>query len=351
MDIPVYFLLGTRINNLRATKTYHVLFYNSLLKTHGLDKRQFMFFPSNFLPNKNHRMLLTAYNIFTARNPKSRLDLVLTGSYMQKGNSLRNDINKMGLMNRVHLIRTDNKHNLAALWQGCSSLIFPSLEETNCHFLIRAMFFNKPILCSNIDPFLKYFGKAALYFDPRNPNDIAHRIGIIAKEENLRSALVKRLKERRRKILINEFCRRIGKSIKNIFSVPQKINTGCITGIHEDKWTGPEIIVFFKSGLWNRHIEFHFDAPSHLPAELMIQWKINNRLLQEQTLARGDDILIRQVLPKRAGYLTVWIHPVFRPSNITAGSSDHRFIGCLCHGCWIVTDNEKRIPLISQDSN
>ena len=144
MDDPLRYLLAIRIKISKFPKIYYVFVQKWILRNHRLDKRQFMLFPSYFWPNKNHRMLLTAYNMFVNRNSEKELDLVLTESLKLKGDSLRGDIKKMGLVNRVHLITTDNKHNLAALWQGCSFLIFPSLEENCCLFFLEAMYCEKP---------------------------------------------------------------------------------------------------------------------------------------------------------------------------------------------------------------
>lgn len=296
-------------------------------------------------------MLLAAYNIFTARNPDAKLDLVLIGSLEHYVNSLKNDVEKMRLANQVHFVRTEKKRELDALWQECMFAVFPSLEETCGIFLLKAMYFRKPILCSSIEPFSKFAADAALYFDPKNPESIVRSLEKITTDEILRSDLVKRGQERFDELIQDRRHRYRGNSYISL-SDGLKNMMGSVTGIYGDRWTGPEIFVFFDSGPRKRHIEFHFDAPSHLlAANLEIHLKIKNQPVKEQTLARGSDILVRQVLPRSSGYLTVFISPVFRPSAIAAGSVDDRFIGCLCHGCWIVTAEQERITIFYPDDS
>jgi len=326
-------------------------FHKRLLSNHELDKRRYLFFPSNFWPNKNHRLLLTAFNIFTKRNSEERLDLVFTSSLENYANNLKDDAKKMGLIDRVHFIITESKRELAAFWKGCFFSIFPSLEEACCLFLLEAMYFKRPILCSCIPLFQRVAGDAALYFDPRNAENIAGCLENITKDAMLRSDLVKLGRQRLEHLKPDGSHKHPGNSfiflsgkLKNMF--------GSITGIYDDRWTGPEVMVFFDHGPRKRYIEFHFDAPSHLPAaNISIHWRINNQPIQERAFARGNDIVVRQVLPRNPGCVTVCISPVFRPSAVTEGSVDHRFIGCLCHGCWIVTADRGRIPLFVPENS
>lgn len=325
--------------------------HNRRLKSYGLENGKYGFFPACFWPNKNHRMLLTSFSIFADHNPEKRLDLVFAAPFRHCLDNIKKDIKKMGLITRVHFIIAENKNRLAALWKGCLFSIFPSLEESCSLFLLESMNYRKPILCSSIPSFRQFAGDAALYFDPRSPENIVNSLEKITGDENLRTELVKRGQRRLEQLDVSGI-RKNRKSSNTFLAGGLNAKLGLISGIYKDRWTGPEILIFFDSGPRKRYIEFHLDAPSHLPMpNLSISWRLNNQRIQEQALARGSDVLIRQVLPRGSGYLTVWISPVFRPSAITNGVGDNRFIGCLCHGCWIVSADHERIPLFIPDNS
>jgi len=324
---------------------HHRLIYKWYLWNYRLNLRPFMFFPANFWPHKNHRMLLTAYGMFIARNPKEKLDLVLAGTIEKYEKQLKEGVKKMGLAKRVHFIGLEGQNKLAAVLEGSSFLIFPSLYETSFLPLLEAIAFNKPIVCSDIPNLSEIAQDAALYFDPRKPENILQCLEQITKAPSLRSDLIHRGQQRIEDLGLNK------PTIKNRglsrFQTGRTQNfENLITGIYDDKWTYPEIIVAFKAGPRKRLVEFHLEAPSHIPSSnLKLYLRTADGPIQEHRLERGDDIVIRQKLPKGPGYLTVWISPVFRPSEMMNGSSDRRLLGCLCHGCWLISPQQERITL------
>jgi hypothetical protein len=301
-----------------------------------------MFFPANFWPHKNHRMLLTAYGMFIARNPKEILDLVLVGTIEKYEKELKDAVKKMGLGKRVRFIGLEGQKKLAAVWEGCSFLILPSLYETSFLPLLEAIAFNKPILCSDLPILSEITQDAALYFDPRKPESIVHSLEQFLSEPGLRSDLIHRGRHHIEGVQLRDSWKQMRDKYSLLSGGTQNYEN-IITGINEDKWTDPEIIVAFKGGRKNRSIGFHFEAPSILPFNtLKLYIKTLDRPIQEYSLKRGNNIVIDHVLPKGPGYLTVWVSPVFRPSETVNGSLDHRILGCFCHGCWIMPSSQER---------
>ena len=58
--------------------------------------------------------------------------------------------------------------------------------------LLEAMAAEKPVLCSDIEILHEVAGDAALYFDPRRPEDIAAKINDLETTSTLRTNLVER---------------------------------------------------------------------------------------------------------------------------------------------------------------
>lgn len=311
----------------------------------GINQRPYMFFPANFWPHKNHRMLLTAYGLFLSQNPDIDIDIVLTGAFSDLELKLKNDAGKMGLEKRVHFLGTINKEKLSAVWRGCSFLIYPSLYETSCINFLEAFVFQKPIVCSNFKHLTKIAQDAAVYFDPRKPEDIADKIKRIVYDFNLRCILIDRCAERMANFLDGN---QTPRPLEVVFFSSQDAikHENIVFGINDDGWTDPEIIMVFESGPKNRSVEFHFEAPSYLPySRLNIYLKLIDSEMRTFELPKGTHMVVRQNLPRKPGYLSVWISPVFPPSEIMGGSSDLRILGCLCHGCWLVSPQQERITL------
>lgn len=155
---------------------------DSVLARLDLHAGEFLLYPANTWPNKNHRMLLTAFGIFKARHPEARLKLVCTGVFEPPAENLQTEIQRMRLTNHVLLTGYLEEPELAALFEACAALVFPSLYEGFGLPLLEGMAFGKPLLCSNVTSLPEVAGNAAMYFDPRRPSEIAEAITLAATE-------------------------------------------------------------------------------------------------------------------------------------------------------------------------
>lgn len=157
-----------------------------------ITEHQYMFYPANFWPHKNHLMLITAYGMYLSRNSGNAMDLVFTGALDDAQRSLKDKIRRMGLEGRVHFLGYLSEDQLMAVWKGCYCLVFPSLYEGFGIPVLEAMQFGKPVICSNVTSLPEVAGDAALYFDPRKPWEILQCLERITVDCELYNDLVKR---------------------------------------------------------------------------------------------------------------------------------------------------------------
>ena len=160
------------------------------------DGRPFMFYPANFWPHKNHHMLISAYGTYVARHPDSEMDLVFTGALDDTRRDLQDKVRSIGLDGRVHFLGYLPEDQMSAVWEGCSFLVFPSLYEGFGIPVLEAMQFGKPVLCSNVTSLPEVAGDAAIYFDPRKPDEIVQGLEKIIGNKELCRILVQRGYER-----------------------------------------------------------------------------------------------------------------------------------------------------------
>jgi glycosyltransferase involved in cell wall biosynthesis len=189
-----------------------------------IDGTPYLFYPANFWPHKNHRMLLTAYGMYVSRHPESEMDLVFTGALDEAQKVLKDKVRRMGLEKRIHFLGYLPEDQLTALWEGCSFLVFPSLYEGFGIPVLEAMQFGKPVICSNVTSLPEIAGDAALYFDPRKPYEIVNCIERITENTDLCSELVnkgyKRLSCFQAKDMVDKYLKHFEDILKN----PRKIN-------------------------------------------------------------------------------------------------------------------------------
>jgi glycosyltransferase involved in cell wall biosynthesis len=157
---------------------------------------RFLFYPSNFWPHKNHAMLITAFGMYRANHPDSDLQLVCTGALAKPLESLREATDRMGLADWIVFPGYVPDEELAALYQSCLAVIFPSLYEGFGIPVLEAMAFGKPVLCSHATSLPEVAGHAALFFDPRKPKEILRAIERIETDPTLAVDLVRRGYER-----------------------------------------------------------------------------------------------------------------------------------------------------------
>ena len=159
-------------------------------------ERPYVFYPANFWPHKNHRMLLTAYAALRARRPGLVPDLVLTGALAAPAAALVEAVVAMGLSPHVRMLGYLPDADLAALFEGALFVVFPSLYEGFGMPVLEAMHFGKPVACSDVTSLPEVAGDAALFFDPRRPDAIACAIERLLDEPDLRASLARRGAER-----------------------------------------------------------------------------------------------------------------------------------------------------------
>jgi glycosyltransferase involved in cell wall biosynthesis len=185
-----------------------------------IDGKPYLFYPANFWPHKNHRMLITAYGMYLSRNPGRDIDLVFTGALDEAQQELKEEVRRMGLERHVHFLGYLPEEQLAAVWRGSSVLVFPSLYEGFGIPILEAMQFGKPIICSNVTSLPEVAGDAALYFDPRKPFEIVECLEKIIGNSELIADLVNRGHERLLQFQTQEMVKRYLQCIEKVINSP-----------------------------------------------------------------------------------------------------------------------------------
>jgi glycosyltransferase involved in cell wall biosynthesis len=140
---------------------------------------KFLFYASQFRPNKNLLMLLTAYE-HLLRNKFLSHKLILTGD-PKKFPVVEKFISEHGLQNDVLCLYGLNVQELAACYKLADLAVNPSLSEGGCPFTFtEALSVGTPVVMARIavteEILVDDELQAKTFFDPYDWRDMAHRI-------------------------------------------------------------------------------------------------------------------------------------------------------------------------------
>lgn len=145
-------------------------------------QENYLLYVGNAYPHKNLERLILAFEQLDYPD----LKLVLVGQLDYFYQRLKTNINSQ------RIIFTDyvSDEQLAELYQNALIYIFPSLCEGFGLPPLEAMSYGLPVVSSSASCLPEILGKAALYFDPENVNDILEKIKQILDNQSLKKELI-----------------------------------------------------------------------------------------------------------------------------------------------------------------
>jgi glycosyltransferase involved in cell wall biosynthesis len=157
--------------------------------------RRFIFYPAQFWPHKNHVNLLVALKILEERYGLI-IELALTGS--DKGNRahVEQTVNKLGLTDRVHFLGFVRAAELVFLYRNAQALVYPSFSGPENLPPLEAFSQGCPVVIAEYPGAREQLGDAAVYFDPRLPEDMAEKLALLFGDAKLRDSLIQKGRER-----------------------------------------------------------------------------------------------------------------------------------------------------------
>lgn len=85
-------------------------------------------------------------------------------------------IKKLKLDDKVIVTGKFSYEKLPALYRGAKAIVFASEVENCPNILLESMASGRPVFCSSLPPMPEFGGEAVIYFDPRNPGDLAGKM-------------------------------------------------------------------------------------------------------------------------------------------------------------------------------
>jgi len=293
----------------------------------GREQEGFLFYPANFWPHKNHAMLLTAFGMY--RREGGRLRLVLTGAPGPAADQMQAAVDRMGLSGEVKLAGFLPDDDFGVLFAAARALVFPSLYEGFGMPLLEAMRLHVPVMAANASCLPEVAGDAAIYFDPRRPDEMAAQMHRIDSDSELRATLLVRGAER-----VGTFGGPATSTLRLLALFDEALAAKpeyhqLLEGLYEDGWSADKLLVGWRPMDAPGVLELEIEAPTWLPHETV---QIRAPDGAPVALRRGERKTLEYPLDARGGWAEFLIWPVFRPSDVE-GSGDTRWLGVRLNAC------------------
>lgn len=162
-------------------------------------RKPFIIYVGNAYPHKNLENLLEAMKLLTDNHPPVNTHLMIVCARDVFAHRLDEKIKKLNLSNHVTLTGYIEATNLSQIFKSAQAYVFPSLSEGFGIPGLNAMAANLPLIASNIPTLKEIYGEAALYFDPKDPKDIAEKISKVLMDSKIKSDLIKKGSEQVKK--------------------------------------------------------------------------------------------------------------------------------------------------------
>jgi len=169
---------------------------------------EFLFYPAQYWPHKNHLRLLKAMQILRDQHQWDGT-LVCCGS--DKGNLdyLKTLAVNLRIDDRVRFFGFVQRNELTALYQRALALTFVSYFGPDNLPALEAFGLGCPVIASAIDGAEEQLGAAALYVNPDSAQDIADTVLRLKNENGLRERLIAAGKARASRSTVEDYASRL----------------------------------------------------------------------------------------------------------------------------------------------
>jgi len=158
-------------------------------------KHDYLFYPAQFWPHKNHIVILRALKALK-ENHGLVFDVVFTGADKGNENYVQQQVNDLGLQDSVHFLGFVSREKLRALYQNAFALVFASYFGPDNIPPLEAGALGCPIIAADVAGSKEQLGNAALFFDPKNSQELMSKILELKTSQDVRNELCKQGKQR-----------------------------------------------------------------------------------------------------------------------------------------------------------
>ena len=163
---------------------------NDVRKKYDLPE-EFLFYPAQFWPHKNHITILRALRILREEHGAS-LVVVFVGSDRGNLGHICEMARQYSLTDSVRFLGFVSREDLVALYRSAFALVYPTYFGPENLPPLEAFALNCPVIASAVAGSEEQLGDAALLFNPKNPVELATAVLHLKSDPSLRAELIDR---------------------------------------------------------------------------------------------------------------------------------------------------------------
>lgn len=156
--------------------------------------KPYVLYVGTIQPRKNIIALIRAFSLFYKTHPEYYL--VITGKKGWLFDQIFREARDLYLQNKIIFTGYVTDEELVYLYRHAFCFVLPSLYEGFGIPILEAMSFGTPVVSSFSSSLPEVGGEAALYFDPEDEKDLAHKLEVLHTDNKLRNELIAKGSER-----------------------------------------------------------------------------------------------------------------------------------------------------------
>lgn len=292
-------------------------------------------YPANFWEHKNHKLLLTAFGMYHAKDKEMKL--VLTGNPLEQKKYFEALIKALDLTEHVIITGYVNDDELHSILKNAKGLIYPSLFEGFGIPVVEAMYLHKLVACSNLTSLPEIGCDEIYYFNPKKPDDILKAICYLADNDitdTILSKYEKKLQEYNIDKMVDNYLRIFKETIEK---KEEYIFHEEVTGIYEDGWSEDQCIIQLKNRVGGC-LKIRILLPQFVGMKEKIILR-NNDNAKWFTMNPGDSLDLAEKVDNENTTISFHVSKTWSPKAILK-SEDARSLGVLVESLILETDNE-----------
>jgi len=146
--------------------------------------KNYLIYTGNLYPHKNIEIVLKALKKLS----KLKLKIICARSVFTE--KIEKQISSLGVKKQVEFLGYVPDNKFASLYQESLALVHPSFLEGFSLTGLEAMALNCPVIAANSSCMPEIYQDSVLYFDPKDPTDLAKQIKLLQSSPNLREKLI-----------------------------------------------------------------------------------------------------------------------------------------------------------------
>jgi glycosyltransferase involved in cell wall biosynthesis len=166
--------------------------------------RDYLLYPAQFWPHKNHVLLLDAIKLLAERDNLT-VPVVFCGSDKGNGRYVREEVNRLGLSTQVFFLDFVDRETLVALYRNARALIYLTLFGPENLPPLEAFALGCPVVASAVPGSEEQLAGAALLVDPLDVEEVAAGIKRVVEDDEFCASLVRNGRQRASEWTVDDF--------------------------------------------------------------------------------------------------------------------------------------------------